>query len=143
MIMDDKNYQQAINNKIKTDPFANYLGAKLEIIEPGYSRVSLTIDKNMINFHGTAHGGIIFFISDMAFGAACNSRGKIAVALNINICFLKPAYKGDCLIAEAKEEHNGKKTSLYDIKVFNKKTGELIAKSQNQAYKMDKHFVTE
>jgi acyl-CoA thioesterase len=95
----------------------------------------------MINFHGTTHGGIIFAISDMAFAAAGNSHGKMAVAMNVSICFLKPSYSGDHLVAEAKEEHNGKRTSLYNIKIYNKKTGELIAISQDQAYKMNQWFV--
>ena len=141
--MDDKTHQQAINDHIQKDPFSNYLGAKIEIIKPGHSRVSLIVDDNMINFHGTTHGGIIFFISEMAFGVACNSSGKVSVALNTSICFLKPAYQGDHLVAEAKEEHNGKRVALYSIKIFNEKTGELIATSQNQAYKMDEHFAAE
>ena len=139
--MDDKLNQQAINAHIQKDAFANNLGAKVEIIKPGHSRVSLTINDNMINFHGTTHGGIIFAISDMAFAAAGNSHGKMAVAMNVSIYFLKPSYSGDHLVAEAKEEHNGKRTSLYNIKIYNKKTEELIAISQDQAYKMNQWFV--
>jgi len=86
------------------------------------------------------HGGIIFSISDMAFAAACNSHGKVAVALNVSICFLKPSYSGDHLIAEAKEEHNGRRTSLYTVNIYNEATGELIAKSQDQAYRKNKWF---
>lgn len=139
--MDDKTHQQVINDHIQKDAFANYLGAKVNIIEPGHSRVSLTINNNMTNFHGTTHGAIIFAISDMAFGAACNSHGKVAVALNVSICFLKPSYSGDHLVAEAKEEHKGRRTALYSIRIFNEKTGELIAKSQDQAYQKDEWFV--
>jgi acyl-CoA thioesterase len=141
--MDDKIRRQAINAHIQKDAFANHLGAEVEIIKPGHSRVSLTINDNMINFHGTTHGGIIFTISDMAFAAACNSHGKMAVAMNVSICFLKPSYSGDHLVAEAKEEHNGKSTALYNIKIYNEKTGELVAISQDQAYKMNKLFVPE
>jgi acyl-CoA thioesterase len=139
--MDDKLRQQSINAHIQKDAFANHLGAKVEIVKPGHSRVSLAINDNMINFHGTTHGGIIFAISDMAFAAAGNSRGKLAVAMNVSICFLKPSYSGDHLVAEAKEEHNGKRTSLYNIKIYNEKTGELVAISQDQAYKMNQWFV--
>ncbi len=139
--MDDNARQQAINQHIQKDAFANHLGAKVKIVKPGHSRVSLTIDENMTNFHGTTHGGIIFSISDMAFAAACNSHGKIAVALNVSICFLKPSFPGDCLIAEAKEDHSGRRTSLYNIKIFNEKTGDLIAKSQDQAYRKEKWFI--
>lgn len=111
--MDDKNRLKEINNHIQKDAFANYLGAKVKIIKPGQSRVSLIVKDHMTNFHGTAHGGIIFAISDMAFAAACNSHGKVAVALNVSICFLRPAYPGDHLVAEAKEEHNSRRTALY------------------------------
>ncbi len=139
--MDDKTREQVINDHIQKDAFANYLGASVDIIEPGHSRVSLIVKDHMTNFHGTTHGGIIFAISDMAFAAACNSHGKIAVALNVSICFLKATYPGDHLIAEAKEEHSSRRTALYDIKVYNKDTGELVAKSQDQAYRKEKWFV--
>ena len=139
--MDDKARQQAIADHIQKDEFANYLGAKVEIIKPGHSRVSLTISDHYTNFHGSTHGGIIFAISDMAFAAACNSHGKVAVALNVSICFLKPSFPGDHLVAEAKEEHNGRRTSLYNIKIYNKINGELIAKSQDQAYRKNEWFV--
>ena len=139
--MDDKTRQNAINNHIQKDAFANYLGAKVKIIKPGQSRVSLIVKDHMTNFHGTTHGGIIFAISDMAFAAACNSHGKVAVALNVSICFLKPTCPGDHLVAEAKEEHNSRRTALYNIKIYNKNTGELVAKSQDQAYRKNEWFV--
>ncbi|RLB98379.1 MAG: thioesterase [Deltaproteobacteria bacterium] len=138
--MNDKIPHHVINEHIQNDAFANYLGAKVKIIKPGHSRVSLIINDNMTNFHGMTHGGIIFSISDMAFAAACNSHGKVAVALNVSICFLKPSYSGDHLIAEAKEEHNGRRTSLYTVNIYNEATGELIAKSQDQAYRKNKWF---
>jgi len=139
--MEDKSREKAINDHIQKDEFANYLGAKVVIVEPGHSRVSLVINEKMTNFHGTTHGGVIFAISDMAFAAACNSHGKVAVALNVSICFLKPSFPGDHLVAEAKEEHRGRRTALYSIRIFNEKTGELIAKSQDQAYQKDQWFV--
>ncbi|MCP3871719.1 MAG: hotdog fold thioesterase [Desulfobacteraceae bacterium] len=139
--MDDIQRQNQINDIIQKDAFANFLGAKVQIVKPGHCRVSLTIDDKMTNFHGTTHGGIIFSISDMAFAAACNSHGKVAVALNVSICFLKPTYPGDHLVAEAKEEYNGRRTALYDIKIYNEKTGELVAKSQDQAYRKKQWFV--
>ena len=139
--MDTNTRQKAINDHIQNDKFANYLGAAVEIVAPGHSRVSLKINETMTNFHGTTHGGIIFSISDMAFAAACNSHGKVAVALNVSICFLIPSYPGDHLVAEAKEQHRGRRTSLYNINVYNKDTGKLIAKSQDQAYIKNEYFV--
>lgn len=139
--MNDTVRQRVINEYIQKDPFAAHLGAKIEIIEPGHSRVSLTITEEMTNFQGTTHGGVIFALSDMAFAAACNSHGLIAVALNVGINFLKATKPGDQLVAEAKEEHIGGRVALYDITVRDEQTGELVAKSQDLAYRKNERFV--
>ncbi len=136
-----KSRQDTINEYIKNDPFTNYLGATVEIIEPGHSQVSLEVTDEMANFHGITHGGIIFALGDMAFASASNSRGQTAVALNVSICFLKASKPGDHLIASAKEQHAGGRTALYEITVIEKKSGELIAKSQDLVYRKRDFFV--
>ena len=80
--------EQAINNHIQQDAFAEHLGAKVEIVAPGHSRVTLIVTDKLLNFHGTTHGGIVFSVGDIAFAAAGNSRGQTAVALNMTISFL-------------------------------------------------------
>ncbi|OQY81861.1 MAG: thioesterase, partial [Chloroflexi bacterium UTCFX4] len=45
-----------IEARIRADAYARVLGAKIEAIEPGYSRVSLVITSEMLNFHGMTHG---------------------------------------------------------------------------------------
>lgn len=140
--MNDTIRQRAINEYIRKDPFAAHLGAKVKIVEPGHSRVSLTITEEMASFHGTTHGGVIFALSDIAFGAASNSHGQVAVALNVGISFLKATKPGDQLVAEAKEEHVGGRTALYEITVRDGKTGELVAKSQDLVYRKNEWFVS-
>ena len=139
--MKEESQQSSINNYIRKDPFADYLGATYEIIEPGHSRVSLTVTPEMANFHGTTHGSVIFAIGDMAFGAASNACGQSAFALNMNIIFLKASRPGDRLVAEAKEQHVGGKTALYEITIHEERSGELIAKSRDLAYRKREWFV--
>lgn len=133
--------QTSINEFIKKDPFTNYIGAVVEEIRPGYSRVSLRVAEDMTNFHGITHGSIIFALSDIAFAAAGNSHGQTALALNVSISFLKASKPGDHLVAEAKEQHAGGRTALYEINIFNKDTGELVAKSQDLVYRKREWFV--
>ena len=95
----------------------------------------------MQNFHGMTHGGLVFALGDLAFAAAGNSRGQVAVALNVNICFLNPSKVGDRLVAEAKECHLGGRTGLYEITVVEEKTGTLIARSQDLVYRKKAWFV--
>jgi len=139
--MAEQSRQVAINEHIRNDPFANYLGAVVEAIEPGYSRVSLTVTEQMANFHGITHGGVVFALGDIAFAAASNSRGQAAVALNVSINFLRASKPGDHLVAEATEVHVEGRTALYEITVVEKKSGELVAKSQDLVYRKREWFV--
>jgi acyl-CoA thioesterase len=139
--MENKNRQRAINDFIQNDPFAKHLGATVEIITPGHSRVTLTVTEEMANFHGMTHGGLIFTLGDLAFAAASNSHGQTAVALNVSISFLRASKPGDRLVAEAKEQHAGGPIALYEINVSNLETGEIIAKSQDMVYRKREWFV--
>lgn len=126
---------------IQRDPFAQRLGAKVEMLKPGHSRVALTITDDMVNFHGQTHGGVIFSLGDMAFAAASNSHGQTAVALNVGINFLKATKSGDRLIAEATEQSTNGPIGLYDITIRNDQTGEIVAKSQDLVYRKKEWFV--
>ena len=140
--MPDRDVKAAIDAYIQNDAFARLLGAEVTIVAPGHSRVSLTVTEEMTNFHGMTHGGVIFALGDMAFAAAGNSRGQVAVALNVNIHFLNPSKSGDRLVAEAKECHLAGRTGLYEITVVEATTGKLIARSQDLVYRKKQWFVT-
>ena len=139
--MTKRTQQAAIVEHIRQDPFAARLGAVIEAIEPGYSRVSLTVTETMLNFHGITHGGLVFTLGDIAFAAASNSHGQTAVALNVSISFLRATGVGDHLVAEARELHLGARTALYEIVVTRRPDGELVARSQAMVYRKREWFV--
>lgn len=130
-----------IEHHIRQDPFANWLGATIEAIEPGYCRVSLVVTEAMQNFHGMTHGGLVFALGDIAFAAASNSHGRTALALNVAVSFLRATGVGDHLVAEAREVHLGGATALYDILVSEQPSGQLIAKSQATVYRKRESFI--
>ncbi|MDR2550881.1 MAG: hotdog fold thioesterase [Desulfobulbus sp.] len=133
--------QPAITARIRQDPFANWLGATIETIEPGYARVSLAVTETMLNFHAMTHGGLVFALGDIAFAAASNAHGQTALALNVTISFLRPTGSGDQLVAEAREVQRGGATALYDIVVTERNSQQLIAKSQATVYRKKESFV--
>lgn len=134
---------EKILDYIQKDPFARQLGASVAIIEPGHSRVTLTITDDMVNFHGLTHGGVIFALGDIAFAAASNSHGQTAVALNVAISYLKASRSGDRLVAEAREKQASGPTALYDITIRDARTGDLVAQSQDLVYRKKEWFVPE
>jgi len=53
----------------------------------------------------------------VAFGAACNSHGEPAVALNVTIAFLAAVKPDATLIAEGREKKQGRRAGFYEIEV--------------------------
>ncbi|MEM8860456.1 MAG: PaaI family thioesterase [Chloroflexota bacterium] len=133
--------QQQIKEYILNDPWGNHLGAKLEEIREGYARFSLEVKPEFMNFNGLAHGGLIFSLGDLAFAAAGNSRGQMAVALEVKVNFVKAGQLGDLLIAEAEEVSLNGPIGLFEIRVKDGNSGELIAQSQATLYRKKQMFV--
>ncbi len=129
-----------VESYIRRDAYAKFIGAEIEAIEPGYSRVSVTVTEEMLNFHGATHGGIVFGLGDIAFAAACNSHGQTAVALNVNVSFIRATQAGAHLVAEAREVSLSNSTALYDIVVTETDSNQLVAKMQATAYRKREKF---
>ncbi len=91
----------------------------LELIDvaPGHAVVQMAPQGKDTNIFGTAYGGAIFSLMDEAFQASCNSHGRMAVALNIDVIFHNPAKTGRRLKAESREIHGSQKLATYEITV--------------------------
>jgi acyl-CoA thioesterase len=129
--MDD--YSLEIKNRIENEPYAQIFKIKVEEIRKGYARVTMRATKDFNNMFSITQGGAIFSLADFAFAAAVNSYKGIAVAVNVNMNYVKSAVEGDLLSAEAVQLSRGSKTSSYFINVRNDKN-ELIATCQALAY---------
>ncbi|MGD0406559.1 MAG: hydroxyphenylacetyl-CoA thioesterase PaaI [Candidatus Bathyarchaeia archaeon] len=116
-----------------TDYFAEELGIKLVEARDGYAKVSMKVEKNHTNALGFTHGGAIFSLADYAFAQACNYGDNVAVAVQVNINFLKPSVEGDTLTAEAVRVSNGKTMGLYHVTVKNQE--KMIAFFSGLAFK--------
>lgn len=136
----DQDMQQQILLRFKQDPYAELLGIELLDVEPGYGLMSMVVREDMLNFHGIPHGGAIFSLADAAFAVASNSHGQTSVALNIDISYLRMVVPGTKLVAEATEEHLGKRTALYHITVGTD-DGDLVASCHGVVYRKKEWFL--
>jgi acyl-CoA thioesterase len=110
----------------KEDTVSSSLGMTLDSIAPGRAVVSMLVGAQMVNGHGTCHGGFIFMLADSAFGFACNSRGQRHMAQNCQITYLAPARLGTRMIAEAHERYHKDRAGIFDVTVRGE-TGEVVA----------------
>ncbi|KON32208.1 hypothetical protein AC478_00895 [miscellaneous Crenarchaeota group-1 archaeon SG8-32-3] len=99
------------------DLFREILGIQVHEAKDGYAKLSLKIAKKHTNALGAAHGGAIFALADCAFAEASNYGEKVAVAVQVSINFLKPAFEGDTLTAEAVRVSDGKTLGLYHVTI--------------------------
>ncbi|KEO81054.1 PaaI family thioesterase [Tumebacillus flagellatus] len=136
--MHRKHYEE-IAEKLKQDTFAQFLGIQLVEVGPGTATAEMVVTENMLNAHGTTHGGVIFSLADFVFAVACNSYGKTSVGLNVNTGFLAASRAGDTLRATAVEEKKNNRTAWYRIRV--EANGELIANADCLAYRKSDYFV--
>jgi len=116
----------------------------IEILEagPGYAKTRLVLDQRHLNGVGTAHGGAIFSLADIAFAAASNSYGIVAMGISVSISYFKAVTEG-ILTAEAREMALNHKLATYliDIKTGE---GEAVALFQGTVYrKSSRHGAAE
>jgi acyl-CoA thioesterase len=125
--------KQAFMDKVSTEPFPKLLGIRLVEVREGYALCEMEYTESMDNIHATAHGGAVFSLIDEAFEISSNSHGTMAVALNMNITYIKPAVKGSTLRSESTEISKGRRTATYHITVQDKDG--LIAVCQALVYR--------
>ncbi|MDR3357935.1 MAG: PaaI family thioesterase [Desulfovibrio sp.] len=124
------------NYVAKHDKLVRHLDITIEEARKGYAKVTMPLMEHHKNGMGVAHGGAIFSLADVAFGAAANADAAVVVvSLNTTIEFLRPGKAGP-LSAEAKVVRSGRRIVSYDVEIFDA-SGELIAKAMCTGFLTD------
>ena len=130
----DQKVRTAIMKQVASEAYGQRLALTLTELSDGYAVVEMVPDQGHGNMFEMVHGAAIISLMDEAFQASCNSHGRVAVALNMNVTFHHPPQMGRKLRAESKEIHRSRKTGSYEIKVWDE-DGTLIASCQALAYR--------
>ncbi|MCW2777788.1 MAG: phenylacetic acid degradation protein PaaD [Frankiales bacterium] len=102
---------------LEGDTATRSLGITVSDVAPGRATASMTVTPQMLNGHGTCHGGFLFLLADVAFAFACNTRGAPTVAAGADVAFLAPVQVGEQLQARAVERALQGRSGLYDVTV--------------------------
>jgi acyl-CoA thioesterase len=121
------------------DHAARGLGIEILSVGPGTATLVMSVRQDMVNGHGTCHGGFIFALADSAFAYACNSFNHRAVAAGVDINFIAPAHLGDRLTAHGHARHQGGRSGTYDIEVTTSQ-GKLVAIFRGRSTRIKGHF---
>ncbi|MDZ5076369.1 hydroxyphenylacetyl-CoA thioesterase PaaI [Nesterenkonia sp. HG001] len=106
---------------LETDRCTRWLGAEVLQADPGHARLRMTVRREMTNGFDIVHGGMLFTLADTCFAMACNhpegDDATVTVASGADINFLKTAWLGDELVAEAVEISRSGRSGIYDVTI--------------------------
>lgn len=127
---------------LENDAFSKWMGVEIIEAEPGRSVLKIEVRKDMINGFSVTHGGITFALADSALAFAAGSHGRISLALDNKITYVKAVYEGDTITATAEEEHRGRQIGVYNITVKNQHE-KTVAVMRGTVYRTSREFFSD
>ena len=123
----DPDFAREYQKKI---PFIAHLGLATEALGEGTARLALRLEPHMTNSFGTAHGGVIMTLLDVALCTAArtlhpDSTGVMTIDLSTSFI---GAGTGPRLVAEARVLKNGRSIIFAEGEARNE-DGSLVAKA--------------
>lgn len=86
------------------------LGITLVALAPGRATCRLVITGEHVNQAAVTHGGAVFALADTAIGLASSREdGPVPLGTSFSLQILRATRPGDALLAEAVEEHRGRR----------------------------------
>lgn len=120
------------------DRYAALTGVEIIEAGTGYCKARMNIEDKHLNGANVVQGGAIFTLADFAFAVASNSHGQLALAINVNISFLKATTVGT-LYAVASEVTEPGRLGAYDVLVTDDE-GEIVARFNGMVYRTKKQI---
>ena len=111
-------------------PFIAHLGLVTEALGEGSARLWMPLPKHFTNSLGTAHGGVIMSLLDVALCTAARTlhpESVGVVTIDMSTSFIGGG-KGDRLVAEARVLKDGRSMTFVEAEAKNA-DGSLVAKA--------------
>ena len=128
--------EESVRAFLAGDTAAHALGITVSHVAAGEVTAHMTIGRQMLNGHGSAHGAALFAVADIAFAMACNSHGHPSVGRSCSIEYLAPAFPGEAVTATAVERTLAGRGGIYDVAVTRDSDGLLLAELRGHSRRL-------
>lgn len=115
------------------DTLSRSLGMELLVARPGRAVVRMTVRPDMLQGHGSVHGGMLFTLADTAFAFCCNGPDRVVVAASADVTFVAPAAADEVLLATADEDARWGRNGLTRVRVERERDGAVVALFQGRS----------
>lgn len=121
----------------RATPMYAALGIQLTDWGPGWATLDMTPARQLGNLAGSVHGGATFALADAAFEVACNSYGRLAVALETSCHYHRPGVFGEVMRADGWELVRTRRTASYRLQVADEQ-GRVMVSYLALAFRTDR-----
>ncbi len=107
--------------KMNPSPAGKWLNGTIRKVEEGMTEVEFVVREEMTNLVGGLHGGMLSLIMDEVIGMTLFTMNNeyLYTSINLNVDFLRPAFKGNKLTAKTKVVRLGRNVSYVACEVVN------------------------
>jgi uncharacterized protein (TIGR00369 family) len=122
----DPDYERRIRESFARQQVMAFLGASLDEVAPGHTRISLPYRPELSQQHGFFHGGIVGTIADSAAGYAGYTlmpHDASVLTVEYKLSLMAPA-DGDVLTARARVIRPGRTLVFTEANVYVSRDGE-------------------
>ncbi len=122
----DSNYAARVRASFDLQHAMALVGAKMAVVEPGYTEIHLPFQETVTQQHGFIHGGVVGMIADSAAGYAANTltpADASVLTIEYKINLIAPA-DGERLVARGEVIRPGRTLIITKAEVFAVKSEE-------------------
>lgn len=107
---------------VHNNPFMEYCRINIEYALPnGKSEIFVELEPELLNLHGTIHGGMLYMLADCSAGIAARSDGNDYVTQSAHINFLRSTKCGR-VRAESEIVKRGKHISVVRVMIYDQQS---------------------
>lgn len=107
-------------------PFSNYIGSRVDNVEPGKAVLRIDVEDHHLNGNGTLHGGVYAALMDNSMGISVISKvGLRAATIQMDSRFLGPVSSGR-ITCHAEVLHRTRRMATAQGRVYDDE-GNLVA----------------
>jgi acyl-CoA thioesterase len=133
--------ESIVRMMLARDEFSRWLGISVVEIAPRRAVCRMTVRPEMVNGFGVCHGGVTYSFADSALAFACNTHGRVTMAIENSIGYPVGVSVGDELTATAVEESATNRLGFYSVKVSNQ-GGAVVATFRGTVYRTQIEHMT-
>ena len=132
--------REIVERMMQNDRFSQWLGIRVNSVEPGRCELSMVIREEMLNGFRIAHGGISYSVADSALAFASNSGGVQSLSIETSISHVQKLNEGDILHASAECVSENEKLGYYDVNVWTDDHKKPVAIFKGVVYKTSRRW---